>query len=97
MRYRLKMFSFVVFGLIALTVVIANTLYTFLHFDPQKPQDLGWSISMAGIYLGVFKYFLPSKSDAAFASGSSMGGNSRPPSPERVGMVTTHPNMHLDV
>lgn len=88
LRYFIKLYAFVIFGLLSLSVVVSNCLYTFLHYDPKKPQDLGWSISMAGIYLGVFKYFIPSKAEAGYSSTLSEASNSRPPSPQRNMMHT---------
>jgi hypothetical protein len=86
-RFIVKLLAFVTFSLLCLLGVIGNITFAFVHPSEKSNGtiNLAETITIIGIYMGVFKWIIPSKTDSRLAFGSlSPSPSPYPPaSPER--------------
>jgi hypothetical protein len=71
MRFIVKLYAFIAFSVLCLIAVAGNISYAFLYPNIRGAMDLGTTVTVISLYIGVFKLILPTKAEAISASSLS--------------------------
>ena len=84
LRFYSKFLAFVTFSLLCLVGLAGSITYNFVYHNSNNfLYDAAPTFTIIGIYMGIFKYIVPSKADASgLISVGSTPSNSRPQTPQ---------------